>query len=371
MKRTNGTLMHKRWISALVLIALLMVAAAPAFASNRGTIQKGNRHHGETSAWSTWESEKPAQQSQATSQNAITNRESNLYQTASKDACVLARLPYATMVKVISKGNTWTQVSYGNCVGFVRSENLTYKASEPEKQPPKQEAPAWQPPKQESPKWQPTTTKNANGTIRTFNGGNVNLRSWASTSADVICSYASGTRVRILTHGETWCKVQIGNQIGYMVSKYLVYDGGNPHYNNGSNTASKPQSATGTVQSAVNLRTEPSVNSRSLGQFYYGASVQLLGVGTEWVRVQVNGMQGFMKADHVKVPAGITPHKTVVNNGSYVNLREGAGYEYRVLKQVSHGSAATVVVPYAIWSKVIVKDGQGYLGGYMMNSFLK
>jgi mannosyl-glycoprotein endo-beta-N-acetylglucosaminidase len=187
-------------------------------------------------------------------------------------------------------------------------------------------------------------------------------------NADVLASIPNGTRVRILTHGGSWCKVQIGNLIGYMATQYLVFDGGNPHFDSKPNYGSKNASV---GSSGANLRRAPSVNSGVITQLRFGTSVQVLGVGTEWVRVNANGVNGYIKADLLKLPAGASPHKTVVNNGSYVNLRSGAGYDYSVLRRVPHGSAATVVIPYEIWSKVIVKDGPGYLGGYMMNSFLK
>lgn len=395
MKHNDGMLIHKRWIGALVLVVMLMMAVTPALAANTGIIKNPNGElvnmrawgsmdapvlctlyvgtkveiTGAEGAWYTvWvngvcgyihQSLVSTSHGESAKQTAVINRDTYLRQTASKDACVLAYLSYGTKVTVISTGKTWTQVSYGSCTGYVLTERLGFASVTPAPEPPKDKP---------SPVKPPVATQNSNATIRTFNGGNVNLRAWTSTSADVIGSFASGTRVHILTHGETWCKVQIGYQVGYMVSKYLVFDGGNPHFG-GNNANNGSQYAT--IYSAVNLRKEPNVNSRSLGTYYNGASVQLLGVGTEWVRVQVNGVSGYMKAEYVKTPASATPHKTVVNNGSYVNLREGAGYDYRVLKQVPHGSAATVVVPYAIWSKVIVKDGQGYLSGYMMNNFLK
>ncbi|MDL2319121.1 hypothetical protein LJC74_08650, partial [Eubacteriales bacterium OttesenSCG-928-A19] len=69
--------------------------------------------------------------------------------------------------------------------------------------------------------------------------------------------------------------------------------------------------------------------------------------------------------------SGATPHKTVTGGANgYVNLRAGAGYSYNVLRRVNNGSAASVVIPYPTWSEVLVRDGSGYIRGYMLNTFL-
>ena len=301
-----------------------------------------------------------------------------LRESASKNACWLAKLSKGTKVTIVKEGGTWTQVKYGSCTGYVLTSALDIAKPAPapnptpkpvpKPEPAKPSKPAWQPPAKPQKPTAPIVTKNANATVRTFNGGNLNLRTWTSLNADVLASIPNGTRICILTHGATWCKVQVGSLTGYMSTKYLVFDGGNPHFDSKPNTSGKNASV---QANSASVRKSPGSNSGILTKLHFGAPVQLLGIGTEWARVNANGKQGYVKTDSLTLPAGVSPHKTVVNNGSYVNLRSGAGYEYSVLKRVSHGAAATVVIPYEIWSKVIVKDGQGYLGGYMMNNFLR
>lgn len=399
MKNSNGILTHKRWICVALLMSLLLAAAVPAFADTYGTVRTSSGNNANLREWASYDAGiitslpngsmveivredgdwyavwtngmagyihkslvyvgrdvtpgNPGNNNQTPDCNtaSVVAGPLNLRETPSLNGRVITQLTSGATVTVLSYGSTWTQVRVGNVCGYLMTSYLNFGSNSNVSKP-------------------STTTANANATIRTSNGGNLNLRADASYSAYVLGSYANGTRVRVLTHGSSWCKVQVGNQVGYMVSKFLAFDGMSG--NTGSSSSGKTYEAVVSSNQALNLRSQPSTSSKSLGHFYNGTAVTVLGVGTEWLRVRVNGVEGYMMAKYVKIISSkATAHKTVSNNGSYVNLRSGAGYGYSVLKRVSDGAAATVVIPYSVWSKVIVKDGSGYLTGYMLNSFLK
>jgi len=279
----------------------------------------------------------------------------NLRETPSIHARVVAQLATGTRVSVISRDGTWTHVQAGPYYGHVLTSYLVFDGGAPAPQP-------------------PVLTPDANATVRTSNGGSLNLRSWSSSSAPVLGSFSNGTRVRVLSRGDSWSRVQVGASIGYMSSKYLSFDGGGggggggtPSWKAYDAVVSNP----GAGQS-LNLRAQPSTSSRSIGQYYSGTPLKVLGVGTEWLRVNVGGIEGYMMAKYVYITsAGATPHKTVTGGANgYVNLRSGAGYNYTVLQRVSNGAAASVVIPYPAWSRVLVRQGSGFTAGYMLNSFL-
>lgn len=284
----------------------------------------------------------------------------SVYDAPQTTAYILTTLQSGAQVVLLQPGDTWTQIRVGNVVGYVFTSYLIFDGKAP--------APAPKPPVVRQPAPKPPVTQNANAAVRTKNGGNLNLRNDASANAAVITSYPNGTRVRVITHGSTWCKVQVGDLVGYMVTSYLAFDGMTI-----PPIKTAPKGAEGIVRSslALNLRKSPSTSSAILGQYKSGTRVSILGVGTEWLRVRVDGKVGYMMAKYVQLSDALTPHKTVINPGTFVNLRQGAGFDQKVLKQVPHGAAATVVIPYPDWSRVIVKDGAGYLSGFMVNQFLK
>lgn len=405
--------MHKRWFCTFMILSLILATAVPALANNYGVARnpKGGIYvnvyqsatydapvvttvcagaqvqigHMEGDWYCVWangtigyihcsnmsvgkEAPAPAPKKMA----KVTTGPINLHATPSTGARVIMQLFSGEQVTVLSTGDIWAQVQVGDACGYVFISYLDIggKRPTPVAPQPKPVMPQPNPPKA------PIYTANANATVKTNNGGNLNLRAWPDGSASVLASFGYGTRVRILTHSGTWCKVQVGNQLGYMLTKYLAFDG--DWTISGHKAFPTPVKGYGAVvktpnaYSGLNLRKDPSADSKSLGLFYNGAQITVISAGKEWTRVQVNGVVGYMLTKYIHFTSKAPSYdKTVANNGSFVNLRSGAGYGYPILKKVASGAAATVVIPYPTWSKVIVKDGAGNIAGYMINSFLK
>lgn len=108
--------------------------------------------------------------------------------------------------------------------------------------------------------------------------------------------YYTGVQVEILEYvkrgGVQWAKVRIGNRTGYMQTQFLVI-------------ADKPQPADRytpivTVKNPkasdrLNLRQRPSDSAPSLGKYYNGTKVEVIGIISDtWSHVLVDGEMGFM-----------------------------------------------------------------------------
>lgn len=273
----------------------------------------------------------------------------NLREAPSMRARVIMQLPTGYRVSVLSTEGTWSQIQAGNTLGYVVTSYLSTSGGGG------------------NINKDPINTPGANATIRT-SGGNLNLRSSGSSMAPVIDSYGNGSRIRVITAGSVWSYVQAGNQYGYMSSQFLRRDSGGGSTSGYTAIVNNPGAG-----QVLNLRAEPDMNSRSLAQYANGYTVTVVGVGTEWHRVQVDGMTGYMSASYLMFTGqGATPNKTVSGGANgFVNLRTGPGYDYTVLMRVSNGAAATVTIPYPTWSKVLVRQGSGYTTGYIENSFLR
>jgi len=61
----------------------------------------------------------------------------------------------------------------------------------------------------------------------------LNLREYASQSARSIGQYRNGTKVKVVKRDSTWCEVYVGTRHGYMMTRYLSFDGNYipPQYN--------------------------------------------------------------------------------------------------------------------------------------------
>jgi len=53
----------------------------------------------------------------------------------------------------------------------------------------------------------------------------LNLRETPSQSARSIGQYRNGTKVKVVSKGSTWCEVYVGTRHGYMMTRYLSFNG--------------------------------------------------------------------------------------------------------------------------------------------------
>jgi uncharacterized protein YgiM (DUF1202 family) len=121
----------------------------------------------------------------------------------------------------------------------------------------------------------------------------LHLRTQPRTGATSLGKYYNGVTVEVLSYpSDTWVEVRIGNTVGYMLKQYLTASGvasASPTV-----TVNNPNSA-----DRLNLRTAMSETSESLGKYHNGTQVVVLGVGTTWHHVAVDGKKGYMMAKYL------------------------------------------------------------------------
>lgn len=124
----------------------------------------------------------------------------NLRKDPSLDAKVLSYYKNGTKVTILKGGSTWhkVQVEDGK-TGYMMAKFLKVTG--------------------ETGEIQPFTAKLIN-----VNGGKiVNFRSGASLSSSIIRTVPVGTEVTVLEHGTDWCKVQVGDDIGYISTWFMKW----------------------------------------------------------------------------------------------------------------------------------------------------
>ena len=125
----------------------------------------------------------------------------------------IGRLASGTQVNVLLKGNGWYMISGGGLEGFMSTQYLSGTGS--------------------------TIGTNTGTTSMTAYVNNpkstqvLNLREYASQSARSIGQYRNGTKVKVVRRDSTWCEVYVGTRHGYMMTRYLSFDGNYipPQYN--------------------------------------------------------------------------------------------------------------------------------------------
>ena len=127
----------------------------------------------------------------------------NLRETPSLDARVLAYYKNGTVVEVVKKGDTWSEVKVNGKHGYMMNQFLKFGASTGSVTTPVTPFEA--------------TMININGT------GIVNFRSKPTLGNNVIRTYPVGTKVTVKETGTDWFKVDIDGEEGYVSRHFLKY----------------------------------------------------------------------------------------------------------------------------------------------------
>ena len=121
----------------------------------------------------------------------------------------IGKLASGTQVSVLLKGNGWYLISGGGYEGYMSTKYLSGTGSTLGSN-------------------TGTTTTSQTAWVNNPKATQVlNLRETPSQSARSIGQYRNGTKVKVVSRGSTWCEVYVGTRHGYMMTRYLSFDG---HY---------------------------------------------------------------------------------------------------------------------------------------------
>ena len=162
---------------------------------------------------------------------------------------ILARITLGTKVEIVGREGDWYAVRIGCLSGYMNSWfiNTSSKA--------------------------PAQSASGKAVVRTYNGGRLNLRSYASTWANILGVYACGTPVTVLDYEPTWCKVKVDGKTGYMKTEYLAFTSYVPTCTTVTVCKpAKPAVNCGVYQQATELPTvwEPSIPNLPKWQLSWG-----------------------------------------------------------------------------------------------------
>ncbi len=181
----------------------------------------------------------------------------NLRQSPTDSGTVITGVAEGTKVDVLVKGTGWYKVHVNNHTGYIASRYLATEAGGAS---------------------QYAVVNNPRNTQV------LNLRETASATAAVLGKYRNHTPVSVLQRGDTWCKVQVGDKTGYMMTAYLKMTA-EPY----TATVKNPNGG-----SIVNFRSGPSWSASIKTKLPVGTGVTVLEKGTDWTMVSVDGATGYV-----------------------------------------------------------------------------
>ena len=117
----------------------------------------------------------------------------------------------------------------------------------------------------------------------------------------------------------------------------------------------------------LNLRQEPSLSAKVLGQFPTGTLVEIIATGNEWHQVEVDGQTGFMMAKYLNTNYNAVTATVKTNTGIGLNLREEPETDATIITSVKNGQTVTVLQKGQTWSRVSVGTHEGFMATRFLN----
>lgn len=227
--------------------------------------------------------------------------------------------------------------------------------------------------------------------LKNAQGKGVLLRStptFLSNNSNALGLYANGTQVQVLGEMDSWYYVSVGGRTGFMSKTSFTGQtvtasttSSNPYWDNGPVGSHVSANWTAAVPAnyamvynpyagdRLNLRREPSTSSASLGKYYNGVYVEVLGTATDdFTLVRIGNLTGYMKSEYLSYSYVASAMPLLkVNSSGKVNLREEASTSSNSLGQYAKDTEVTLLGFNGNWAHVIV-DGQI---GFMLTTYLK
>ena len=111
----------------------------------------------------------------------------------------------------------------------------------------------------------------------------------------------------------------------------------------------------------LNLRQQPSLSAKVLGQFPTGTLVEIIEAGDEWHRVEVAGLEGYMMAKFLNTGSSRIEATVHTNTGIGLNLREEPNTTSAIITSVKNGDTVTVLQKSSDWCRVSVNGQEGFM----------
>ena len=188
----------------------------------------------------------------------------NLRQTASLDAKVLGQYPTGTWISVLDQKDGWSHVTVNGKTGYMMSKFLS-------------------------------ADEQSVMYVRTNTGVGLNLRTAPGMNGQIITSFRPDTPVTVLQRGSGWYYVAVEEQNGFMSSRFLRSASAAQPAEYGLARMINPNGG-----SIVNFRSSPSLSGKLICAYPVGTQVKVLQKLTDWVKVEINGQQGYVSAYFLK-----------------------------------------------------------------------
>lgn len=212
------------------------------------------------------------------------------------------------------------------------------------------------------------------------------MRSGSGTNFSVVDTLNANSVFDIIGKENGWYKIKFNEKIGYVHGDYVQeikgpISGGNNENNNNVSNEGKKYGEIVNAPSGLRVREGAGTNYNVVTMLNNGQKVEINGREGSWVKISVNGKNGYVHSDYIKEIGGNTNDGSnpgdnngsteettskkgkVVNISSTLRIREDAGTSFNTVGYINNGEEFDIVGKKNGWYKIKYKDKTGYVHG--------
>ena len=198
----------------------------------------------------------------------------------------------------------------------------------------------------------------------------LNVRDGQSIHSHKIGQFQKNAKVKILSVGTKWDKVQYGNKTGYVYNEYIRTIGARDASLNAKGHIIN-------ISSSLRVRNSASTNSSTKGYLRNGQTIDIVAKSGNWYKIKYNGNYGYVYGDYVSVSntsnskPSVSHKKTVekiqkghiVNISSSLRVRSSASTNSNTKGYLRNGQSIDIVAKSGSWYKIKYNGSYGYVYG--------
>lgn len=216
----------------------------------------------------------------------------------------------------------------------------------------------------------------------------LNIREEATTDSDVVAMISEDSECEVLGEEGDWYEIQYKSYHGYISKQYATLveepeeektetESSKTQTQNNTETQQKENTQkqeTKTVQyqkivKDSSVKILPLIYAKNIGNLKKDTEVVLIAKTGSWAYIQTNEFSGWVRQEVLTEGKTVTTGEdsTSINekigyvNESYVNVREGAGTSYSIVKVVTLNSELTIIGEENGWYQVKSGSDIGYI----------
>lgn len=264
-------------------------------------------------------------------------------------------------VEILGQEGKWYKIKTGSIQGYVHSDYIELEKSQ--QQDPKPPGGGEQ--QEPKPPVDPVPPPSDEKKYAIVTASALNVRSGPSTKNHKVGLVVKGTKLTVLGQSGDWYKIEYKGITGYVSGQYVRLEstGSQPPSGGSSGTVIN----TGTVTaSSLNVRSGAGTNYSIIGGLKKNAKVEILEKVGSWYKIKYGSRTGYVSGQYIKLSSGGSASrsestKTGTVTASALNVRSGAGTNYKKIGYLTKNSKVEIVGQTGSWYKIKFGSGTGYV----------